>query len=117
MSVDDVVGRGRAATAATLVEITGGEPLLQEDVYPLMERLLDARAHRAARNRRPPQHRPRAGRRGRAIVDVKCPGQRRGGQERLGQPRRLRAARRSEVRRSRIAPTTSSRATSSRVTT
>ncbi|HEY7448312.1 MAG TPA: radical SAM protein [Vicinamibacterales bacterium] len=25
-----------------LVEITGGEPLLQEDVYPLMERLLNA---------------------------------------------------------------------------
>src|SRR5215212_8785134 len=25
-----------------LVEITGGEPLLQEDVYPLMQRLLDS---------------------------------------------------------------------------
>jgi 7-carboxy-7-deazaguanine synthase len=25
-----------------LVEVTGGEPLLQEDVYPLMQRLLDA---------------------------------------------------------------------------
>ncbi|MCM3881500.1 MAG: 7-carboxy-7-deazaguanine synthase QueE [Vicinamibacterales bacterium] len=25
-----------------LVEVTGGEPLLQEDVYPLMERLLEA---------------------------------------------------------------------------
>ena len=25
-----------------LVEVTGGEPLLQEDVYPLMERLLDS---------------------------------------------------------------------------
>ncbi len=39
MSVDEVVsvvdGHG-----CSLVEITGGEPLLQEDVYPLMERLL-----------------------------------------------------------------------------
>ena len=26
--------------AALLVELTGGEPLLQKDVYPLMERLL-----------------------------------------------------------------------------
>ena len=25
-----------------LVEITGGEPLLQKDVYPLIERLLDS---------------------------------------------------------------------------
>ena len=24
-----------------MVEITGGEPLLQKDVYPLMQRLLD----------------------------------------------------------------------------
>jgi 7-carboxy-7-deazaguanine synthase len=33
--VDEVAGYG-----CDLVEITGGEPLLQEDVYPLMERLL-----------------------------------------------------------------------------
>ena len=36
--VKEVVGYG-----CSLVEITGGEPLLQEDVYPLMDRLLGER--------------------------------------------------------------------------
>ena len=40
MSVDEVIGRVRAY-GCDLVEITGGEPLLQKEVYPLMERLLD----------------------------------------------------------------------------
>ena len=40
MSVEDVVGRVREY-GCDLVEITGGEPLLQKDVYPLMQRLLD----------------------------------------------------------------------------
>src|SRR4051812_16951231 len=39
MSVDEVVAAVEAH-GTDLVEITGGEPLLQEDVYPLMERLL-----------------------------------------------------------------------------
>ena len=40
MSVDDVLDQvGRYGSP--LVEVTGGEPLLQEDVYPLMERLLE----------------------------------------------------------------------------
>ena len=39
MSVDDVVERV-AGYACDLVEVTGGEPLLQPEVYPLMERLL-----------------------------------------------------------------------------
>ena len=30
-----------SAYGCPLVEVTGGEPLLQEDVYPLMQRLLD----------------------------------------------------------------------------
>ena len=38
-TVEDVVGEA-AAFGCTLVEITGGEPLLQEDVYPLMAALL-----------------------------------------------------------------------------
>lgn len=52
MSVEEVMSRvdelaGRAAStearaAVPLVEITGGEPLLQEEVYPLAERLLEA---------------------------------------------------------------------------
>jgi len=40
MSVDDVVERVRGYNC-DVVEITGGEPLLQKEVYPLMERLLD----------------------------------------------------------------------------
>ena len=39
MSVDDVVARVDAYDCS-LVEVTGGEPLLQDDVYPLMQRLL-----------------------------------------------------------------------------
>jgi 7-carboxy-7-deazaguanine synthase len=40
MSVDEVAGAVRAYRC-DVVEITGGEPLLQKDVYPLMQRLLD----------------------------------------------------------------------------
>src|SRR5512134_2414519 len=39
MSIDDIVAQVRTF-ACPLVEITGGEPLLQRDVYPLMQRLL-----------------------------------------------------------------------------
>jgi 7-carboxy-7-deazaguanine synthase len=41
MSLDEVV-RQVDAFGCGLVEITGGEPLLQRDVYPLMDRLLAA---------------------------------------------------------------------------
>jgi 7-carboxy-7-deazaguanine synthase len=40
MSVDEVLTQVDAY-GIPLVEVTGGEPLLQADVYPLMERLLD----------------------------------------------------------------------------
>jgi 7-carboxy-7-deazaguanine synthase len=41
MSVEDVIEEvGRYASP--LVEVTGGEPLLQPDVYPLMERLVES---------------------------------------------------------------------------
>ena len=40
MSLDDVIGRVKAFDCP-VVEITGGEPLLQKEVYPLMQRLLD----------------------------------------------------------------------------
>jgi 7-carboxy-7-deazaguanine synthase len=40
MTVEDVVSRVRDY-GCDVVEITGGEPLLQKDVYPLMQRLLD----------------------------------------------------------------------------
>src|SRR5262245_53668131 len=72
MSVDEVVAAVREYGCPT-VEITGGEPLLQDDVYPLMDRLLDARmavlletgGHRSI-ERVPPAVVK--------IVDVKCPG-------------------------------------------
>ena len=41
MTVDEVVDRVQAF-GCDVVEVTGGEPLLQKDVYPLMQRFLDA---------------------------------------------------------------------------
>jgi 7-carboxy-7-deazaguanine synthase len=41
MSLDEVVARA-LELGGTLVEVTGGEPLLQDEVYPLMTRLADA---------------------------------------------------------------------------
>ena len=41
MSVDEVVADVEAR-GCDVVEVTGGEPLLQPDVYPLMQRLLDS---------------------------------------------------------------------------
>jgi 7-carboxy-7-deazaguanine synthase len=41
MSVDEVVADVEAR-GCEVVEVTGGEPLLQADVYPLMQRLLDS---------------------------------------------------------------------------
>lgn len=41
MSVDEVIADVEARDCP-MVEVTGGEPLLQPDVYPLMQRLLDA---------------------------------------------------------------------------
>jgi 7-carboxy-7-deazaguanine synthase len=72
MSVEDVVGRVRDH-GCDLVEITGGEPLLQQDVYPLMERLLgegrtvmlETGGHLSVE--RVPEAVIR-------IIDVKCPG-------------------------------------------
>jgi 7-carboxy-7-deazaguanine synthase len=40
MTVEDVVTRVREY-GCDVVEVTGGEPLLQKEVYPLMERLLE----------------------------------------------------------------------------
>ncbi|HXI31782.1 MAG TPA: radical SAM protein [Vicinamibacterales bacterium] len=56
-----------------LIEITGGEPLLQDDVYPLMERLLAAgrTVMLETGGHRTIERVPRAVVK---IVDVKCPG-------------------------------------------
>jgi 7-carboxy-7-deazaguanine synthase len=72
MSIEEVVA-AVDAYHCRLVEITGGEPLLQEEVYPLMERLLasgrtvmlETGGHRSI------ERVPAAVRK---IVDVKCPG-------------------------------------------
>ncbi len=72
MTVDDVVADVEAR-GCPVVEVTGGEPLLQPDVYPLMQRLLDSGktvlietgGHRSIA--RVPAGVIR-------IVDVKCPG-------------------------------------------
>ena len=71
-SVADVIARGEKYDCG-LVEITGGEPLLQEDVYPLMEGLLsrgrtvmlETGGHRSI---------ARVPAAVRKIVDIKCPG-------------------------------------------
>ena len=71
MTVDQVLDRVRAF-GGRLVEITGGEPLLQKEVYPLMERLL-AEGYRVlleTSGERPLEQAPREVVK---IVDVKCP--------------------------------------------
>jgi 7-carboxy-7-deazaguanine synthase len=71
-SLDEVVGEVDRF-GCSLVEVTGGEPLLQEDVYPLMQTLLDrgktvlleTGGHRSTE--RVPAEVV-------TILDVKCPG-------------------------------------------
>ena len=72
MSLDEVIQRVDAYRCG-LVEITGGEPLLQREVYPLMERLLaggrtvmvETGGHMSIEHVPAPVIK---------IVDVKCPG-------------------------------------------
>ena len=72
MTVDEVVADVESR-GCPVVEVTGGEPLLQPDVYPLMQRLLDAGktvlietgGHRSIAQVPPGVIRN---------VDVKCPG-------------------------------------------
>ena len=72
MTVDEVVAAVNRHDCP-LVEITGGEPLLQEDVYPLMDRLLaDGRRVMLETGGHRPIDRVPAG--VAKIVDVKCPG-------------------------------------------
>jgi len=71
MSVDEVVAEVEAY-GCPIVEVTGGEPLLQADVFPLMQRLVDAGktvlletgGHRSIAAVPPAVIR---------VVDVKCP--------------------------------------------
>ena len=72
LSVEDVAAQVRAYECG-LVEITGGEPLLQRDVYPLMqtllqqghEVLLETGGHLSVAHVPEPVVR---------VIDVKCPG-------------------------------------------
>ncbi len=71
-SIQDVVAEVERYECP-LVEITGGEPLLQEDVYPLMEALLSKGCTVMLETG---GHRPitRVPREVVKIIDVKCPG-------------------------------------------
>jgi 7-carboxy-7-deazaguanine synthase len=72
MSIDDVV-KAVDDYGCPLVEITGGEPLLQDEVYPLMDRLLE-RGHTVmleTGGHRPIDRVPAGVIK---VVDVKCPG-------------------------------------------
>jgi len=72
MSIDDVLEQVERF-GCEVVEVTGGEPLLQSDVYPLMQRLLDqgrtvlleTGGHRSVEQ--VPEGVIR-------VIDVKCPG-------------------------------------------
>jgi 7-carboxy-7-deazaguanine synthase len=72
MSIDEVV-KVVDEYGCPLVEITGGEPLLQDEVYPLMDRLLE-RGHTVMLETG--GHRPidRVPAEVIKVVDVKCPG-------------------------------------------
>jgi 7-carboxy-7-deazaguanine synthase len=72
LSVDEVVGEVDRHGCA-LVEVTGGEPLLQADVYPLMERLL-AGGHTVLLETGGHLSIERVPRAVIRVVDIKCPG-------------------------------------------
>ena len=83
MSVDDVMAEVQKLAPPKLVEITGGEPMLQErDVIPLMERLLSQGYEVLLETS---GERPLASvhRQVHKIVDVKCPASGEGGSFRL----------------------------------
>ena len=88
-SLDDILDRV-AEYDCPLVEVTGGEPLLQEDVYPLMQRLLDqgrtvmieTGGHRSTARVPEPVV---------TILDVKCPGSGEAAKNDWGNLERLRA--------------------------
>lgn len=72
MSVDQVLERV-AEYGCRLVEVTGGEPLLQEDAIPLMQRLVDA-GYEVMLETGGSLSIERVPVGVRRIVDVKCPG-------------------------------------------
>lgn len=72
MTVDAVVAEVHRL-GCNLVELTGGEPMLQADVYPLMETLIQA-GHEVLVETGGHVPLNRLPKRVKAIIDVKCPG-------------------------------------------
>ncbi len=72
ISVDEVVEQVRQY-GCDIVEVTGGEPLLQEDVYPLMQRLL-AEGHTVMLETGGHRSIARVPAGVIRIMDIKCPG-------------------------------------------
>lgn len=70
-TLDDVVAEVEAV-GCPLVEVTGGEPLLQDEVYPLMQRLLDS-GHRVLVETGGHRSTERVPAEVVTILDVKCP--------------------------------------------
>src|SRR3990172_10739012 len=87
-SVEEVLAAVKALSQCdgrrlvNLVELTGGEPLLQQDIYPLIDRLLEDRYRVLIETsgERPIDKLPQPVIR---IVDVKCPGSGEGGTFRI----------------------------------
>ena len=77
MTVDEVMGRVRQL-GGKLVELTGGEPLLQDDVYPLTEQLL-GEGFQVLVETSGERYVGRLPRAVIKVVDVKCPGSGEGG--------------------------------------
>jgi 7-carboxy-7-deazaguanine synthase len=77
MTVEEVLAKVRA-WPERLVEVTGGEPLLQKEVYPLMEGLLAA-GYRVLLETSGERSIAQVPREVVKIVDVKCPGSGEGG--------------------------------------
>jgi 7-carboxy-7-deazaguanine synthase len=69
----DAIWREVDAFDCPLVEVTGGEPLLQEDVYPLMQGLLD-RGKTVLLETGGHRNTSRVPREVVTILDIKCPG-------------------------------------------
>jgi 7-carboxy-7-deazaguanine synthase len=72
MSVEEVLARVRHL-GGKLVELTGGEPLLQQDVYPLIDHLL-AQGFRVLVETSGERNLAQLPRQVVKVVDVKCPG-------------------------------------------
>jgi 7-carboxy-7-deazaguanine synthase len=72
MSVDEVLARLRQL-GGKLVELTGGEPLLQKETYPLTERLL-SEGYRVLVETSGERNVGQLPREVVKVVDVKCPG-------------------------------------------